>query len=198
MYDKFGRILRIETVINHPYGFLIRRHGIRNGQPVIGWFVMTKGVAGLYRYAPIARSANHQYLAALAVVTDPAPARQLLHDCTRRVQHGPRTYRGFNPAATEDLALFRAVLDGQHHLGGFRNQHVRETLHPHAATDGPTRRRRSARVSRQFSRLHVRGLSAKIPHSHRWRVSADGHAFLSMALKHHEEIYVQTLVQLAA
>jgi hypothetical protein len=44
MYDKFGCVLRVETVIYDPYGYLIRRHGTRNGKRVIGWFPMTKGV----------------------------------------------------------------------------------------------------------------------------------------------------------
>ena len=198
MYDKFGLILRLETVINHPYGFLIRRHGIRQGKPVIGWFAMTKGVTGLYRYAQVARAANHRYLEALAVVQDPARAQRLLHDCTRRVIHRQRTYRGFNPAARDDIALFRAVLDGAHHLHGFRNQAIRQSLWPHSGPDPATQRKLSARVSRQFGRLHVRGLIAKVSHSHRWRVTATGHAFLSMSIQHHAEAYPQTLMKLAA
>ena len=198
MYDKFGLLLRIETVINHPYGFLIRRQGIREGKPVIGWFAMTKGVTGLYRYAQVARAANQRYLAALAVVQDPARAQRLLHDCTRRVEQGERTYRGFNPAAQEDIAVFRAVLDGAHHLHGFRNQAIRQTLWPRAAADPATQRRHSGRVSRLFGRLHVRGLIAKIPRSHRWRVTVDGHAFLSMSIQHHAQAYPQTLMKLAA
>jgi hypothetical protein len=47
MYPKFGVILRVETVINHPYGFLTRRPGNRKGKRIIGWFPMTKGVTGL-------------------------------------------------------------------------------------------------------------------------------------------------------
>ena len=44
MYDKFGRVLRIETVIQHPYDFKIRRRGTCNGKPVVGWFPMCKRV----------------------------------------------------------------------------------------------------------------------------------------------------------
>lgn len=198
MYDKFGCVLRIETVINDPYGFLIRRHGIRNGQRVIGWFGMTKGVTGLYRYAQVARSANHRYLEALAVVHDPAPARELMRRCTRRVERGERTYRGFNPAAEEDIAVSKAVLDGQHCLHGLSNRQIRAALYPTAPRDAATQRRLRARTTRLFGRLHVRGLLAKIPRSRRWRVTRDGAAFLSLAIKHHEEAYVKTLVEFAA
>lgn len=193
MYDKFGRLLRVETVINHPYGFLIRRHGVRKGKKDMGWFPMTKGVTGLWRYAQVARSANHRYLTALSVANDPAPAQQLLHRCTRRLKRDQRSYRGFNPAAREDLALFKALLQGQHHLHGFRNAAVRAALYPAASPDKPTQRRLAARVHRALKRLHVRGLIARIPRSRRWRVTTDGHAFMGMALKHHDLIYLNTL-----
>jgi hypothetical protein len=197
MYDKFGLLLRVETVINNPYGFLTRRHGVRKGKRVMGWFAMTKGVTGLPRYAQVARSANHHYLRALSVATDPAPAQQLLHRCTRRLQHHQRSYRGFNPAAQEDLALFKALLQGQHHLHGFRNATVRRALYPTAPTDSATQHRLAARVHRAFKRLHVRGLLARIPNSRRWRVTTDGQAFMGMAIKHHDEIYLSTLANAA-
>jgi hypothetical protein len=197
MYDKFGLLLRVETVINNPYGFLTRRHGVRKGKRLIGWFPMTKGVTGLPRYAQVARSANHHYLTALSVANDPAPAQQLLHLCTRRVEHNQRSYRGFNPAAQEDLALFKALLQGQHHLHGFRNAAVRAALYPAAPTDTPTQRRLAARVHRALKRLHVRGLIARIPHSRRWRATLDGQAFMGMAIKHHDDIYLTTLANAA-
>jgi hypothetical protein len=197
MYDKFGLVLRVETVINDPYGFLTRRHGTRKGKRLIGWFPMTKGVTGLPRYAQVARSANHQYLTALSVATDPAPAQHLLHRCTRRVEHNQRSYRGFNPAAQEDLALFKALLQGQNLLHGFRNAAVRAALYPAASPDPRTQRRLAARVHRALKRLHVRGLIARIPRSRRWRATRDGQAFMGMAIKHHDDIYLTTLAQAA-
>ena len=197
MYDKFGLLLRIETVINNPYGFLIRRHGIRKGKRVIGYFPMTKGVTGLPRFAEVARSANHHYLTALSVANDPAPAQKLLRLCTGRVQYNQRSYRGFNPAAEHDISLFKALLKGQHHLHGFRNATVRAELYPSASSDTQTQRRLAARVHRLLKRLHVRGLIGRIPRSRRWRVSANGHAFMAMAIKHHDHIYLDTLSKAA-
>ena len=66
MYDKHGCVLRVETTINRPYEFKVRRRGIRKGKSVIDWFPMAKGVANLYRYAEISRAANRRYLDALA------------------------------------------------------------------------------------------------------------------------------------
>jgi len=53
-------------------------------------------------------------------------------------------------------------------------------------------------VRRYLKRLHVRGLLARIPHSRRWRVTVQGHAFMAMAIKHHDEIYINTLAAEAA
>ena len=40
-----------------------------------------------------------------------------------------RSYAGFNPASGPDVKLFRAVLDGNHLLRGFRNADIREALY---------------------------------------------------------------------
>jgi len=54
MYDKFGRVLRIEAVIQHPYYFKIRRKGTDHG----------KRVTNLHRYREIALLANTRNLEA--------------------------------------------------------------------------------------------------------------------------------------
>ena len=62
MYDKFGQILRIETVINQPREFKVRRYRLRAGQRRMRWCPMNKGVANFYRYHAVARAANARYL----------------------------------------------------------------------------------------------------------------------------------------
>jgi hypothetical protein len=136
MYDKHGSILRIETVINQPSEFKIRRRGERRGKAVTDWFPLRKGVAGLYRYAEISRAANHRYLDALAVVKDPTPVHRRLCALAKPVRDGGRTFRGFNPASQDDLRLFAAVMRGAHGLQGFRNRDLREQLFPSSTTRG--------------------------------------------------------------
>jgi hypothetical protein len=65
MYNKEGRVLRIETVINQPREFKIRRKGIRHGCEVTGWFPMAKRVANMERYAEVSLTANTRYMQAL-------------------------------------------------------------------------------------------------------------------------------------
>jgi hypothetical protein len=181
MYDKHGCVLRIETVINHPYEFKIRRRGIRNGEEITGWFPMPKGVAFLDRYAQISLAVNHRYLEALSVVDDPQLHSDCLHQLARPLRVQGRAYKGFNPASRDDIDLFKVILSGDNFLSGFRNKDVRFKLFPGRHTP-QQRRRLSARVSRLFKRLHVRGLIAKIPRSRRWRVTTKGQLSLSSAL----------------
>lgn len=181
MYDKHGCVLRIETVINHPRQFKVRRQGTRQGQQVIGWYPMAKGVANLYRYREISLTANQHYLQALSAAPNTTTRHHSLTSLARPRSHKGRTYRGFNPADVNDLALFTALLKGEHALMGFRNQDIRKHLFTPSASV-PQRRRQANAVSRLLKRLHVRGLIAKIPRSRRWRVTQSGHATFATSL----------------
>jgi hypothetical protein len=185
MYDKHGCVLRVETVINRPYEFKVRRRGVRNGEQVVGWFPMAKGVSNLYRYGEVSRSANERYLDALAAVDDPTEARGELRAVSQPKRVDGRSYRGFNPAASDDIALFESVLRGEHIIQGFRNIDIRHRLFKESK-DARDRRRQSAYVSRLLKRLHVHGLIAKIPRSRRWRVSRKGQRIMGAALEFHK------------
>jgi hypothetical protein len=182
MYDKLGLVLRIETVINDPHLFKVRRRRERHGQWRMLWCPMNKGVVNLYRYRQVALAANGRYLDALSVVEPTAPAQAPLHRLAEPLRVRGRCFAGFNPARREDLALFRAVLDGDHLLRGLRNVDLRQRLYGKEPTSTTERRRRSAAVSRQLKRLHVRGLVVKVPHSRRWHLTHHGRQLLSTAL----------------
>ena len=74
MYDKSGLVLRVETVINNPEEFRVRKQVLRKGKPQTEWVAMRKGVAYLFRYREVSLQANGRYLDALAVVDDPTNA----------------------------------------------------------------------------------------------------------------------------
>jgi hypothetical protein len=196
MYDKNGLVLRIETVINRPYDFKVRRRGIRKGKEVMGWYPMAKGVSNLPRYMEVSRQSNGRYLEALSVVSDPAEAIRLLPKLAASVRKAGHFYRGFNPADVEDIKLFSSVLRGEYLIMGFRNKDIRERLFRHTK-DIEEGRRQSARVSRVFKRLHVRGLIAKFPHSRRWRVTKTGRLLMSMAVTLFQRKYIECLEKAA-
>jgi hypothetical protein len=182
MYDKFGQVLRIETVINNPREFKVRRWRLRKGRRCLVWCPLNKGVSNFDRYRQVAAAANDRYRAALAVVNDPSPAYcQTERLAQPRVAQG-RSYAGFNPARRQDVRWFAAVLQGDHLLHGFRNADIRRTLYRHTS-DAAVCRRHSAAVGRLLKRLHVRGLLAKIPRSRRWRVTATGQRLLGTLVR---------------
>jgi hypothetical protein len=184
MYDKFGLILRVETVINQPREFSVRRRRTRNGQRQTVSCPMNKGVANLPSYQRVARAANHRYLEALSVVDDPAAGYQQVAQLTESKLHRGRRYAGFNPARRQDVRLFQAVLSGDHLLRGFRNAAIREALWGRPR-DRREDRRRARQVTRLLKRLHVRGLLAKIPRTRRWRVTARGQHLLRTIIQLH-------------
>lgn len=182
MYDKFGRMLRIETVINQPREFKVRRKRQRHGKRKMVWCPMNKGIANFYQYHATALAANLRYLEALSVVDDPASCYQQVESLVQSRKIGERSYAGFNPAREEDVRVFRAVLRGENCLRGFRNAEIRRTLFGESPCP-LTRRRQSAAIGRILKRLHVRGLVAKIPHTRRWQTTVAGHQILGKIVR---------------
>lgn len=181
MYDKFGLILRVETVINRPREFSVfRTRHHRDGTNSQGYFPMNKDVGSLVHYQEQALASNHRYLNALAVVDDPTPAYQQLRQLTEPKVVANRSLAGFNPARRDDVRLFTAVLDGDHIARGFRNRDIRLAVF---GDDSKTSSKQSAAVGRLLKRLHARQLLAKIPRTRRWRVTDSGRHLLSLAVQ---------------
>jgi hypothetical protein len=181
MYDKFGQILRIETVINQPREFKVRRCRLRHGKRQMVWCPMNKGVANFYHYYAVARAANQRYLDALAVVDRPDTTRRQLDRASEPTRFHRRRRRALNLLCDGEQRLFLAVLQGQHRLHGFRNTDVARYLDPRPRTTAG-QRRQTARISRQLQLLRAHGLIAKIPHSYRYRVTAHGEALMTTAV----------------
>ena len=186
MYDKVGVVLRVETVINSPEEFRVRRRVRRKGQWKMEWVPMLKGVAYLFRYRDVSMSSNSRYLDALAVVSDPSAKVRELEQITRRKQVTPnRTARAFNPLSRDDVDLFQAVMSGEHCVRGFKNGDLRRQL----ALTGHFRgirqdaHRQSAKVTRILQRFHAHGLIAKIPHSRKWRTTRFGRRVMATAIQ---------------
>lgn len=184
MYDKFGLILRVETVINQPREFRVRRECERNGELQMLWCPMNKGVANLPSYQQVARRANEAYLNALSVVGDPAPSYQQVSQLAESKLSGGRRYAGFNPARRDDVRFFQAVLSGDHLVRGFRNAEIRRALW-REPRDPAERLRQANKITRLLKRLHVRRLVARIPHTRRWRVTLRGHQLLGAIVQLH-------------
>jgi hypothetical protein len=197
MYDKHGCVLRVETVINNPREFKVRRYGKRSGERVLGWFPMAKGVANMPRYREVCLAANRRYLDALATVGNSSAARQQVRRVGQRVRDEFRSHRALNPANQQDVELMAAVMRGEHAIHGFTNADVREHLCT-PTRDPAERRRQSQRIGRLLKLLHAHQLIARIPRSRRWRVTTNGWTTMTTILRHHHQNYPDTLAAQAA
>jgi len=197
MYDKFGQVLRIETVINNPREFKVRRRVQRKGRSQLAWCPMNKGVANFYHYHAVAQAANERYLQALAVVDRPQASAKILDRVSRSARLGQRRRRGLHLLHAQEQQLFRAVLRGEHHVNGFRNRDVQAVLFPSRPRDGGEQRRRTAHVSRLLHLLRAHGLIAKIPHSHRYRVTTKGGTLMNAALYARYKVFPKELQDVA-
>ena len=121
----------METVINQPEEFRVRRRVRRRGRRKTEWVPLRKSVAYLFRYREICRQCNSRYLAALALVEDPTPALRGLDDITVGKAPAPgRSVKAFNPLPRADSHLFGALLSGDHIVRGFANRDLRDKLRP--------------------------------------------------------------------
>ena len=197
MYNKFGSVLRVETVINDPYSFKILRHGKRNGAQVYGWFPMAKGVANLYRYGEIGFAANHAYLDALAIVRDDRPAKESLQKLTEPIRRKGKSYGAFNPLRSEEIRLFRSVVNGNFIAFGFQNRDIREAIFGRSESRRETTRL-SAKIGRYLKKLQMHGLIAKVPRSRRWKVTSYGWQTMQAAIEIYNIGWAQVIDRKAA
>ena len=182
MYDKAGSVVRIETTINNPDRFKVRR---KNATHQLTWLPLRKGIADMRRRAAIGRAANARYLDALSVVGEPTPSHHLLDPVSERVMHDGRPYRALHPISPQEAPLLRVVLRGEFHVHGFSNRDIRAVLLPETdTTPDPARQRHaSARVTRQLRLLRAHGLIKKVPRTHVYRVTKQGAAIMSTAVR---------------
>jgi hypothetical protein len=182
MYDKHGIVLRIETVINRPSEFKVRRRGMRQGQLITDWFPMAKRVTNLPRYYEVSVNACRRYLDALSVVEDPTAALGQLNKLCESVKRHGRSYRGLNPLRRDDALLLAAIMPGQYHIQGFRHRDLYGKLYCRPPRSIAEARRWSRRVTRLISLLRAHRLIAKIPRSRRYRTTDRGLSLAASAI----------------
>lgn len=176
MYDKQGSVLRIETTINNPRRFRVRRKGWRRGKLVMKWLPLRKGIADLHRRAELSHGANARYLDALAVVGLQTPSYRLLDRVSQRVK-AKRQYRALRPISPEDASLFQVILQGEFSLQGFRNRDLRQAL----SQSDP--RITAGRISRLLALLRAHKLIFKVCKTNYYRITRKGHQVMATALK---------------
>lgn len=181
MYDKEGRVLRIETTINKTEDFRVYRakQGAPGGKKT--WRTLQRSVGELWRRGQVSAAANQRYLDALASVTDKTPAGVLADSACRPVVKAGRRHRALNPRNESDAALLQAISRGEYAINGLRNRDVRRQLWSRVGS-AEQERRRAAAVTRHLRLLRAHGLLRKVSGTHRYAVTASGRTIISAML----------------
>lgn len=180
MYDKFGEVLRLETLLRDERDFKVYRTKENDPEGEPSYLRMRKGVADLHQRAEVSRKVNDRYAASLATVEEKTTLAELTKDLGKAVHWHGRSVRALNPLAAEDVALLEAVSRGEFLIAGFRNRDIRAILFGASAQPSAEEsKRQSGKVTRLFRLLRGHGLIAKIAKTHRYQITAKGRTKLT-------------------
>ncbi len=198
VYNKGGRILRIETTINHPRDFKVFRPPEDKVQRPASWQRMRKGVSDLHRRCEISDQCNERYAEALASAQVKEKLQAVVTPACNRIQKDGKSYRGLNPWQEQDYQLLRFLAQGEQALNGFRNKDLRRWLYPQARDADPQQQRKYAgRTTRRIKLLRVHGLVRKVAKENRYVLTAQGQKF-ACALMSASAVDIKGLTELAA
>lgn len=187
LYDKAytarHAVLRAETTLNNVTDLKVYRAAEGGAEEDKAWRIMRKGIADLYRRAEVSQRANERYLEALASANDGATLDEHLRAITVPTTWKGKRVRALQPFAPGDTALLEAVNRGEFALNGLRNRDLRRLLYgDETDLSAEEIRRRAGRVTRQLRLLRAHGLIKKVPHTHRYQVTACGRETISAIL----------------
>ena len=182
MYNKSGQILRVETVINSPKEFKVRKIVTRKGEKSKQWVPLNKSISYLWRLGQISKDANKRYLNALAIVTDPTDALKGLDKISgpAKTESG-KSVRPFSPLSKEAFKIFMAIMSGEFHLQGFKNRELRSKLQDLKAQRNE--KQFASWISRLIARLRFFKLIGQIPHSRKYKLTEFGKKIVMAAIE---------------
>jgi len=174
LYDKCGRILRIEVTVNDVSFFQQHREVVhRNGERETKWAPMQKSICSLAPLREVLAAATQRYLKFLSDVETPEVGVQALNRLTQTQVAQNHRYKGFNLLAEEDASVFRLLLHGEFTITGFTNKALRQQLAD----------RTPAQVSYLLKRLRVHKLIKKVGQRYKYYLTDFGRQVASTVLQ---------------
>lgn len=165
LYDKFARILRIETTTNDVSFFKHHRKvEHRSGHATRKVAPLKKSIYSLLDLREILRGCNQRYLEFLSSLADHSGGQRLLERITHPQPDGERSCKGLNFFDGNDQALLRAVQRPEFNIHGLARGDLRRLL-PALAP---------ATLSRQLRRLRVLGLLKRAANTYRYYLTRNG------------------------
>ena len=187
LYDKVGRVLRIETTLNAPGVFKLWLGPVKarkRGRTIKkeAWRRLRRSVTDLPARAALSQAANARYLQALAATRAGRPLGDTVASVCRRVTWQGKRYRALRLFAPQDMAVLTMINRGDFTVEGFRNADLRRALFAVTARTPQEERRRSAAASRWLRLLRAHGLIRKVPGRHRYLVTEKGRELITLVL----------------
>lgn len=189
MYDKFGCVLRIETVANDVSFFKHHRtveH--RDGSSETKLAPVRKTIYSLGVVAGLLRASNRRYLEFLSSLDDDTAGRRHLEHLSRPARDEKRSYRGLNFFDANDRALLLTLTRGEFNLRGFQVRDLRRIL---AHLTGP-------QLSRQIKRLRMHRLVKQVRGTYKYYLTRLGRRAIAAALRLREGSVIPALAGLPA
>ena len=184
MYDKFGLVLRVETVANDVSFFKHhRRVEHRDGTWEMKDAPLKKSIYSLPMLVELMKASNRRYLDFVSAIDDPSSGIKDLNKISRSVKEDERSYRGFNLFDGDDLDLFNTITRGEFNIRGFSNKCLRKVI----------KGKKGHQVSRLLKRLRKHGLIKKITNTYKYYLTALGRRVTATALKLREMYIIPSL-----
>jgi len=184
MYDKFSKILRIETTTNDVTFFRhYREVEHRNGSRTKQIAPLKKNIYSLSVLKDLFKASNRRYIEFISAIDNKDAGRKRLEKVSQSKKENDRNYKGFNFFNPFDLSILLTVLKGQFNISGFRNSDIRKLL----------LKLNSGQVSRLFKRLHKHGLIKKVGKTYKYYITKLGKEVFLTALKLKETVLIPAL-----
>ena len=171
VYDKFSRVLRVETTVNDVSFFKHHRKVEHKGSPVTRELApLKKSIYSLIDLREILAGCNQRYLAFLSSLDDTSAGERDLQRLSQpRVGHDP-SVKGLNFFSAVDQSLLRTMQRGEFNIHGWRRADLLKHLQISPSA-----------MSRQLKRLRMLGLIKSVTHTYRYYLTRMGRAAIAAA-----------------
>jgi len=180
MYDKFSKILRIETTANDISFFKHYRSVVhRDGTTSYEMAKLKKNIYSLSFLSENLKASNKRYLEFISAFDNKEVGRKRMIKLSETKTENNRNYKGFNLFSNFDLLILLAILRGEFNILGFRNKHLQKLLGF-----------KGNKISRLIKRLKIHGLIKKATNSYKYYITKLGKETIIMAQKIKELVIV--------
>jgi hypothetical protein len=172
MYDKFGRVLRLETTTNDVSFFQHHRKvEHRDGHSTRELAALKKTIYSLIDLREILAGCNRRYLEFLSALEDSSSGERDLVRLSTPKPHDDRIIKGLNFFAPAEQKLLRALQRPEFNIHGLRRADLK----------GLVAEYNDSRLSRELRRLRLLGLIKRVARSYRYYLTRLGRAAIAAA-----------------